>query len=347
MAEETYCGRALIGEELEERCVEISVSNGRIHRIEEVPAVPEVWICPPFFNAHTHLGDTIAMDCAVEGDLTALVTPPDGLKHQLLKTVSRPSLVSGMHQSIRRMVSAGINGFADFREGGVDGVTALKEAAAALPCRPVILGRDGGEAVADGAGISSVRDCPDVEAVVSRCRTAQKLVAFHAGERDRFDVDRALSYNPDLLVHMTHATDRQLRLAADQGIPIAVCPRSNWMLGVTDSRDHPPLKRMIDAGCRVLLGTDNVMFVEPDLFSEMAFTSMVYRTDPRVLLHAAIDGVLLAGGSPYIKEGNAAEFLLINAQNSSLIHSRDMVTSIARRVDRSVLCNTLINLKKK
>lgn len=347
MAEETYCGRALIGEELEERCVEISVSNGRIHRIEEVPAVPEVWICPPFFNAHTHLGDTIAMDCAAEGDLTALVTPPDGLKHRLLKTVSRPSLVSGMHQSIRRMVSAGIHGFADFREGGVDGATALKEAAAALPCRPVILGRDGGEAVADGAGISSVRDCPDVEAVVSRCRTAQKLVAFHAGERDRFDVDRALSYNPDLLVHMTHATDRQLRLAADQGIPIAVCPRSNWMLGVTNSRDHPPLKRMIDAGCRVLLGTDNVMFVEPDLFSEMAFTSMVYRTDPRVLLHAAIDGVLLAGGSPYIKEGNTAEFLLINAQNSSLIHSRDMVTSIARRVDRSVLCNTLINLKKK
>lgn len=345
MADRTYCGRALIGEDLEERCVEIIAQNGRIHRIEEVRAAPEIWICPPFFNAHTHLGDTIAMDCAAEGDLTALVTPPDGLKHRLLKEASRLSLIEGMHQSIRRMISAGIRGFADFREGGVDGVTALQSAAAALPGRPVILGRDGGDAVAEGAGISSVRDCPDAEAVVSRCRAAQKLVAFHAGERDRFDVDRALSFHPDLLVHMTHATDRQLRLAADQEIPIAVCPRSNWMLGVTDSRDHPPLKRMIDAGCRVLLGTDNVMFVEPDLFSEMAFTSMIYRTDPRVLLHAAIDGASLAGGSSYIKEGNAAEFLLINAHNTSLIHSRDMVTSIVRRVDRAVLCNTLINSK--
>lgn len=342
MAEEIYCGRALIGEELEERCVEISVLNGRVHRIDEVRAAPEIWICPPFFNAHTHLGDTIAMDCVAEGDLTSLVTPPNGLKHRLLKEAGRQSLIEGMHQSIRRMVSAGIRGFADFREGGVDGVTALREAAAALPCRPVILGRDDGEAVADGAGISSVRDCHDVEAVVGRCRAAQKLVAFHAGERDRFDVDRALSYTPDLLVHMTHATDRQLRLAADLEIPIAVCPRSNWMLGVTDSRDHPPLKRMIKAGCRVLLGTDNVMFVEPDLLSEMAFTSMVYRTDPRVLLHAAIDGTLLTGSSPYIKEGSAAAFLLINAHNTSLIHSQDMVMSIVRRVDRSVLCNTLI-----
>jgi cytosine/adenosine deaminase-related metal-dependent hydrolase len=342
MSEETCCGRALIGEDLEERCVEISVMNGIIHRIEEVPAAPEIWICPSFFNAHTHLGDTIAMDCAAEGDLTALVTPPDGLKHRLLREASRQSLTCGMHQSIERMISGGIRGFADFREGGTEGVTALKEAATDLPCRPVILGRDGGEAVADGAGISSVRDCPDVEGTVSRSRAAKKLVAFHAGERDRFDVDRALSYDPDLLVHMTHATDRQLRKAADQGIPIAVCPRSNWMLGVTDSRDHPPLRRMIDAGCKVLLGTDNVMFVEPDLFSEMAFTSMVYRIHPRVLLHAAIDGALLTGSSPYIKEGSAAEFLLINAHNTSLIHSHDMVTSIVRRVDRSVLSNTLI-----
>ncbi|WP_440951295.1 amidohydrolase family protein [Methanosphaerula subterraneus] len=346
MVEETWCGRALIGEDFEERCVEISVLNGRIHRIEEVRAAPETWICPSFFNAHTHLGDTIAMDCAAEGDLTALVAPPDGLKHRLLRAASRQSLVSGMHLSIRRMIGGGIHGFADFREGGVDGVNALKEAAAGLPCRPVILGRDGGEAVADGAGISSVRDCPDVEGVVARARAARRPVAFHAGERDRFDVDRALSYNPDLLVHMTHATDRQLRKAADQGISIAVCPRSNWMLGVTDSRDHPPLKRMINAGCSVLLGTDNVMFVEPDLFSEMAFTSTIYRIDPRVLLHAAIDGALLTGSSPYLKEGSAAEFLLINTQNTSLIHSQDMVTSMVRRVDRSVLSNTLIKQKK-
>ena len=48
-----------------------------------------VWICPALFNAHTHLGDTIAMDCGATGDLTALVTPPDGLKHRLLAQASR------------------------------------------------------------------------------------------------------------------------------------------------------------------------------------------------------------------------------------------------------------------
>ncbi len=35
---------------------------------------------PAFFNAHTHVGDTVAMDLPVTGALEELVTPPNGLK---------------------------------------------------------------------------------------------------------------------------------------------------------------------------------------------------------------------------------------------------------------------------
>ena len=48
-------------------------------------------------------------------------------------------------------------------------------------------------------------------------------------------------------------------------------------------------------GVKLLLGTDNVMFVPPDMFSEMAFTSAVYRIDPKVLLRAAVQGSELTG----------------------------------------------------
>ena len=76
-------GQALVGEDLEIRPVDIVIEKGTITAIEENARAPLVWICPALFNAHTHLGDTIAMDCGATGDLSALVTPPDGLKHRL------------------------------------------------------------------------------------------------------------------------------------------------------------------------------------------------------------------------------------------------------------------------
>ncbi len=82
-------GYALLGEDLALAPVDIFIEDGIITGIEDNPRVPEVWICPALFNAHTHLGDMIAMDCGVSGDLAALVTPPDGLKHRLLRAATR------------------------------------------------------------------------------------------------------------------------------------------------------------------------------------------------------------------------------------------------------------------
>ncbi|HUW86377.1 MAG TPA: amidohydrolase family protein, partial [Methanoregula sp.] len=265
-------GQAFIGEELESRHVDIVIESGIITAIEENPKAPPVWICPAFFNAHTHLGDTIAMDCGVKGDLESLVTPPDGLKHRLLAAASRQDLVRGMHASILGMIAGGTAGCADFREGGVAGISAIREAAEGLSFRAVIFGRDGGEGVADGLGISSTRDIPQTDTLVADAHRAGKKIAVHAGERDAADVDEALALDPDLLIHCTHATKKQLRECADRQIPIAVCPRSNWTLGVSSSARHPPVRLMQDLGCTILLGTDNVMFVSPDLLSEMAFT---------------------------------------------------------------------------
>jgi len=71
-------GRALIGERLDEAPVTISVRDGIIHRIEPISGSADMipWICPAFFNAHTHLGDSIAMDVPAGGSLDELVRPP-------------------------------------------------------------------------------------------------------------------------------------------------------------------------------------------------------------------------------------------------------------------------------
>jgi len=337
-------GQALVGEELALMPVDIVMERGIITAIEDNPKAPPVWICPAFFNAHTHLGDTIAMDCRGKGDLASLVTPPDGLKHRLLAAASPQDLVRGMRVSIQGMIAGGTAGCADFREGGIAGVSGLREAAEGLPFQPVIFGRDGGEAVSDGLGISSTRDVAGADLLAADAHHAGKKIALHAGERDAKDVDDALALDPDLLIHCTHATKKQLRECADRQIPIAVCPRSNWTLGVSTSAHHPPLQRMQDLGCTIFLGTDNVMFVPPDMLSEMAFTSAVYRIDPEVLLRAAVQGSELTGHSFFIRKGGRANLFVTDPAQSSLIFSRDPVTSMVKRASYCQISHNVFNL---
>jgi len=336
-------GYALTGEDLAFLPVDIVIEHGTITAIEDNSRAPHVWICPALFNAHTHLGDTIAMDCGATGDLAALVTPPDGLKHRLLREASSSDLVAGMRGSIRTMIASGCAGCADFREGGTGGVAALNEANDGLPFRTLIFGREGGELVADGYGISSARDVPDLERTVAAARRAGKMIGFHAGERDSDDVDAALSFDPDFIVHATHATKKQLRSCADREIPVVVCPRSNWILGVTSSARHPPLKMMGECGCTMYLGTDNVMFVPPDLFSEMAFVSTVYKSDSASILRSAIGGSALSGTPYYIRAGARANLFVIDPEKNSLNFSRDPVTSIVKRISSHVISNKVFN----
>lgn len=338
-------GQALVGEELALRPVDIVIEKGLIAAVEETSRVPPVCICPAFFDAHTHLGDTIAMDCGSTGDLVSMVAPPDGLKHRLLSAASRKDLVAGMRASVTGMIRSGTFGCADFREGGRDGVNTLRDAVAGLNFQPVIFGREGGEETADGLGVSSTRDVPGVERQVRAARNAGKKIAFHAGERDSGDVDAALSFEPDLLIHMTHATKKQLRACADLEIPITVCPRSNWALGVTSSARYPPIHAMIEVGCTVMLGTDNVMFVPPDMFSEMAFASIVYHLHPKAVLWSAVAGSQLTGSSFFIRKGARAALFTLDPIQSALFFSRDPITSLVKRAQMGEIGNNVFNLK--
>jgi len=342
----SYClrGSVLVGEELDVRSATIVVEHGKITAIEdECPRAADLWICPAFFNAHVHLGDTVAMDFPVAGNLESLVTPPDGLKHRILVETPRRTIVAGMITSIDTMIKGGTAGFADFREGGEDGVMALREAASGRECHAVIFGREGGEYIAEGIGISSVRDVTLLEDKVAGARAAGRLIAFHAGERDATDIDQALAFDPDLMVHCTHADDRQLAECADREIPIALCPRSNWTLGVAKGPDHPPVKKMLDLGCNLLLGTDNVMFVQPDMLRELSFFSGIYRVPPEKALHAAVKGSSCLYSSFFIEEGNGARLIVIDPSRSNLCCTHDQRRSIVNRVTSMEIVKKVFN----
>lgn len=341
MDETIYTGNAFLGDPPEPRPVTIVVRDGIIIRIEDEKRVPGQWICPAFFNAHTHLADTVAMDIPCTGDLEALVTPPQGLKHRILAKTPSDLLVQAMKASVSSMIRSGTAGFADFREGGVTGVANLQKACQGLSCHPVILGREGGEQISDGAGISSARDIKRCEEIVSRMKHEGKLVAFHAGERDNTDIDTALAYDPDLLVHCTHAAPHQIRAIADAGIPVVICPRSNFLLGVASSADHPPVREMFDQGVSILIGTDNAMFVQPDIMQEISFTHTIYHIPPAELFTSATCGFPPAGIIHAIKEGNKANFNIINYSESNLGFSHDPVASVVKRSPVAQICASI------
>ncbi|HJJ36140.1 MAG TPA: amidohydrolase family protein [Methanocorpusculum sp.] len=331
LPEHQITGLAFIGSEFTPENVDIFIKNGTISDI--IPSKKPITQCilPAFFNAHTHIGDTIALDTPANLPLAELVAPPNGLKHKILNQTPAETIRAGMKHSLGFMKARGTLGFADFREGGMEGVDML--AGELDPeMTAVILGRNGGEMhpLATGIGLSSAHGTDEERELAKKTRGAKKLVAVHAGEAGIADIDAAFALEPDLIIHATHFRNKDIQQAADEGTAIAVCPRSNWILHVSNSPANPPIKELIDAGIPVYLGTDNAMFVPPDMFSECAFLMDVYGISAEDTLRMATTGFNLINEKTGIEIGNPARLTILDG-NGLLDWSRyPLRTALAR-----------------
>ncbi len=323
-------GTILRGRELEPVEGRIVIDDdGLIDRIEEEDVDSEAILLPGFVNAHTHLGDSIAKGAGEGLSLEALVAPPDGLKHRLLEEADRAELVRGMRRSLRYMTAGGTAACLDFREGGVYGVRALREAARGLDIDVLALGRGSIEAMeeSDGFGASGAND-----GVFDRERTATreagKLFGIHAGEVDASDVNPAIDLDPDFLVHAVHLEELHLDRIEDRGLPVVVCPRSNQATGV----GFPPVEALAER-TTVALGTDNVMTNSPSMFREMATLERLTDLGSReVLRMATVNGAEVAGleYGP-IAEGRFARIAVVDGGSDNLAGALDPVRAIVRR----------------
>lgn len=252
-------------------------------------------IVPTFVNGHTHIADYIV---PVDPSMTLeeLVAPPKGLKHRVLEQASPEDLMRGMLTMKRFMARRGVSHFLDFREGGYDGSEYLRRldgegAETVIMGRPKMLEfcRSGTRRllkVADGIAVSSISDWeyPELQKLAKEAHDQGKPFAIHASERVRENIDKVLDLKPSYIVHMTEATDEDMRKVAQAGVPVVACPRSNLYFGKT-----PPLARMLENDLTVALGTDNAMICLPDMLAEMEVAARVLRLQGRGGVKDALD----------------------------------------------------------
>ncbi len=322
-------GTILRGREFEAVEGRVVVEDGTIESIEETTVESDQIILPAFVNAHTHIGDSIAKEAGEGLSLEELVAPPDGLKHRLLRAADPEEQIAAMRRSLRFMRQSGTTACLDFREGGVEGVEALRAAADGLSIDALAMARESIAAMeaGDGFGASGAND-GEFSAERTATRDAGKPFGIHAGEVDSSDINGALDLDPDFLVHVVHPLDVHLERIADSEIPIAVCPRSNLVTNV----GVPPIRDLLDR-TTVALGTDNVMLNSPSMFREMAITAKLADVSAReVLRMATVNGAELAGlHCGLIEPGRDARLVLLDGDSDNLAGAKNPVRAVVRR----------------
>jgi cytosine/adenosine deaminase-related metal-dependent hydrolase len=338
-------------------------------------------VIPGFINAHTHVADSIGKDIAAGKRLDARVHPVFGAKKAILEKSVPAHLQAFVKSSAISMLQKGITAFADFREGGSEGVRLLKGAIAGLPIKCVTLGRadhycgdpSGNEGLppqavakagevlklADGLGISGANENTDAALgqYGEMAAAAGKLVAIHAAESresaefsmqhtGRSEVERIMGHlKPDIAVHMTNATDNDISLVAGKA-GVVVCPRANGVLGA----GLPRFAEMVRRGCQIAIGTDNVMLNSPDMFRELDYLWKASHAagefiEPRELVKmATVNAARMLGlDSGSIEAGRAADLVFIDTRHADLYPMHDPYAAVVHRAGPGSVSAVMVN----
>ena len=336
-------------------------------------------LIPGLINSHTHIGDSIAKDISLDKDPDSKINPIFGIKQKILRETEPKKLIHFMRKTMKSMLKKGITTFVDFREGGLEGILLLQKALADLPIRAIILGRI--EYYQSKSQIKRNTPIPlsyqgQIEQLVKNCNgigisgsnensdsslkqfsKTKKIRAIHCAEtkqsyfiskqlRKKTEPERCILLKPDFLIHMTYATQNDLKFVSKKIKGIVVCPRANASL----AEGIPNVDQMLKAKCNVTIGTDNVMINSPDMFREMDFLWKVTmgiqkkRIDPKKILKMATvnAGKLLDKKIGCIKEGYLADGVFIKKDNLDLDPLQNPYASIVHRANENSIKAVMI-----
>jgi cytosine/adenosine deaminase-related metal-dependent hydrolase len=273
--------------------------------------------CPGFINAHTHIGDSFGKDIAIDSSFETRIHPIHGIKNKILQKSERKHLINFMRNSAISMMRNGVVVFADFREGGLQGIEQIKEATSGLSIKSIVLGRPeyyydisrdfyknrkftpGVIALicnilnlADGLGISGANENTDSslnqyrEVIQKKSLKKKYLVGIHSSES--LETERksititGKSEVQRIIANLSPNFIVHLTNASDVDIELVAMKKIGIVVcpraNGTLGVGIPKIARMLSFGCCIGIGTDNIMINSPDIFRELDYIWKLTRT---------------------------------------------------------------------
>ncbi|MGC8663453.1 MAG: amidohydrolase family protein [Thermoplasmata archaeon] len=273
----------------------VTFENNKI-LFEDTDKKPEYVVVSGFVNAHTHMGDAF-INYVPKLGVKELVGP-GGYKQKMLEKSDSYTIINGMKKYASIMEKENIRSFFDFREGGLNGLKLIKSVEF-RNVYPIILSRpkknvldyDEIEALLNnshGIGLSSISDYDYsfIKEISKIVKEKKKIFAIHASERKREDINKILDLRPDFLVHMHKATIDDIKKVKEKDIPVVICPRSGLFFNIKMN-----MKRFIENGVNLALGTDNAMISVPSIRIEMLVASLIFDVDAIDIIKASTNSM--------------------------------------------------------
>ena len=142
---------------------------------------------------------------------------------------------------------------------------------------------------------------------------------------------------PVIVAHCVYATEEDLRIMAEKGVNVVLCPKSNMKLG----NGFAPAEKMLEAGINVCLGTDGCGSNNSlNMFQEMNAAALVYKGYNRkaqcvdaadVLKMATVNGAKAVGHEGelgVIREGAIADLILISLHEPQFMPANNIVSGL-------------------
>ena len=142
---------------------------------------------------------------------------------------------------------------------------------------------------------------------------------------------------PVIAAHCVNATDEDIALMKEKNVSVAVNPKSNMKLG----NGFAPVKKFLDAGVNVCLGTDGCGSNNcQNMFAEMNVAALIYKGAEEkakcvdaadVLKMATVNGAKAIGKEGelgVIKEGALADLILIDLYEPQFVPNNNIISGL-------------------
>lgn len=200
------------------------------------------------------------------------------------------------------------------------------------------------------AGFAKENKMPVYTHLCETAKEAKECVQRHGKSAGEYLSDLGLFDYGGVVYHFVHSTDSDIKSLKERGVSIVTCPASNLKL----ASGIAPLKRYIDEGFNVAIGTDGAASNNAlDMFREMYLATGLQKgtlSDPtvlsgeRVLDMATTNGAKAMGldGFDGLKVGENADIIMIDLHQPNMQPLNNIVKNVVFAGSKSNVLMTIV-----